>query len=271
MHKLEQKIQDWFLDHLDQVNRGKLFSISKLTNELNTTTEEIEKIIENGITVEYNRRCQHIVFTGTNTCSLDTEEIVRTCIRNYLESQDYFVIGWAGLEFPFKENMHKLMNVCGKKPEKIMQELKPYLKNNGIDLLAFKGNELHVIELKGVTLAKSDFNETIIQMIKRYNLFKNKLSPEEFSRVKFGCGFPFFEPKISKDHYKDKFSILEKMVSEKDSTKLFSFKAAPNTKSEEGLELMKPFVKGEDDIISKMNEQKIQFYFVESQDKVLKL
>jgi len=268
---IEQNIQKWFLDHLDQVNQGKLFSISKLATELESNSEELTNIIQKGISVEYNRRCQHIVFTGKNTCSLDTEEIVRTCIRNYLESQDYFVIGWAGLEFPFKENMQKLMNVCGKKPEKIMQELKPYLKNNGIDLLAFKGNELHVIELKGVTLEKSDFNETIIQMIKRYNLFKDTISKEEFSRVKFGCGFPFFEPKISKNHYDGKISILKTMVSEKDSTKLYSFKATPNTRSADGLELIKPFVNGNDDIITKMNENKIQFYLVESQEKVLKL
>ena len=158
MGNLEQGIQKWFLNHLDQVNQGKLFSISKLADELNTNSEELTNIIQKGVSVEYNRRCQHIVFTGNNTCSLDTEEIVRTCIRNYFECQDYFVIGWAGLEFPFKENIKKLTDVCGKKPQEIMQELKPYLKNNGIDLLAFKGNELHVIELKGVTLEKSDFN-----------------------------------------------------------------------------------------------------------------
>lgn len=271
MVELKQKMQNWFLDHLDQVSQGNLFSIPKLASELNTNPEELERTIEQGITAEYQKRKQHVVFTGKNTCSLDTEETVRTCLRNYLENQGYFVIGWAGLEFPFKENIQKLANVCGKKPEEILQELKPYLKNNGIDLLAFHGNELHVIELKGVTLEKSDFNETIIQMIKRYNLFRDKLSPDEFSRVKFGCGFPFFDPEISKNHYDDKILILTKMVSEKDSNLLYSFKATPNTRSAEGLELIKPFVEGNDDILTKINEQKIQFYFVESQEKVLKL
>lgn len=268
---LEQKIQKWFLEHLEQIKQGNLFSIPKFTDELNTDYEELQKTIENGIVVEYQKRRQHVIFTGKNTCSLDTEEIVRTCLRNYFESQGYFVIGWKGLEFPFKENLKKLINVCGKTPEEIMQELKPYLKDNGIDLLAFHGNELHVIELKGVTLEKSDFNETIIQMIKRYNLFKDELSPEEFSRVKFGCGFPSFEPKISKNHYNDKVSILKKMILEKDPTRFYSFKATPNTRSADGLELIKPFVEDKNNILTKINDQKIQFYFVESQERVLKL
>jgi hypothetical protein len=271
MIAIEQKIRTWFLEHLEQVNQGKLFSLSYLAGELNTNFEELEKAIQRGITIEYQKRKQHVVFTGKNTCSLDTEEIVRTCLRNYLEDQGCLVIGWAGLEFPFRKNLQVLLKVCGKKPEEIMQELKPYLKNNGIDLLAFHGNELHIIEIKGITLEKSDFNETIIQMIKRYNLFQEKLSANEFSKIKFGCGFPYFEPKISKNHYDDKISLLKKMISAKDPTHLYSFKATPNTRSTDGLELIKPFVEDPDDILKKINRQKIQFYFVESQEKVLKL
>ena len=267
------QILDWFYKNLDLVNNGKILQIKKIANEIGCDIKDIINEINNGITLTYDRRCQHVVFCENEFCSLDTEETVRVCLSKYLKNNEFVIIGDLGKELPFQKPtlIKKAVRMCGNDKKTIENELKPYLKSNGIDLLAYSQSKLIVIELKGVTKAKSDFKDTIMQIIDRFWKFKDILSDEEFKRVSFACGVPNFLPSISREHYQEERKRLYNMKNENKPEEFLWFAAATNTIKQKGLEKLKPFVYDKPNIVDLLNTGKFQFYFVESDKNITKL
>tara|TARA_B100000678_G_C18141319_1_gene474960 strand:+ start:228 stop:1070 length:843 start_codon:yes stop_codon:yes gene_type:complete len=266
-------VEGFFLKNLEYYKKEKLARISDIVKETGLNHEYVESSINGGITLHYENRNQHVVFCGDGYCSLDTEETVRTCLNSYLRNNGFVVIGELGKELPFSkpELLRLAVNLCGRDRDTIVNQLTPYLKSNGIDVLAYSNSHVTVIELKGVTKEKSDFNETIIQMIKRYTVFKNTLSESEFGKVRFACGFPNFLPNISKEHYKKQFDILKCIIHDNNAELLYKFQSTPATRKDEGMKLLRPFVEGKPNIIDLVKSNKFLFYLVESPDAVLKL
>tara|TARA_Y100001949_G_scaffold104352_1_gene88179 strand:+ start:96 stop:917 length:822 start_codon:yes stop_codon:yes gene_type:complete len=266
-------VEEFFLSNLEYYTKGNRTRISDIAKQTGLSDESVTSSINNGITLHYENRNQHIVFCGKGYCSLDTEENVRSCLNSYLKNNGFIIVGELGRELPFNKSdlLRLAVSVCGKDKDTITDQLAPHLKSNGIDVLAYSQSHVIVIELKGISKEKGDFNETIIQMIKRYNIFKDALSESEFEKVKFACGFPNFSPDLSKNHYAKKFEILKKIVNENNTELLFKFSSTPNILKVEGMELLKPFVEGKPNVVDLMKSEKFLFYLVESPDKVLKL
>ena len=266
-------VEEFFLNNLEYYTKGNRTRILDIAKQIGLSDDSIISSINNGITLHYENRNQHVVFCGKGYCSLDTEENVRSCLNSYLKNNGLIIIGKLGRELPFNRSdlLRLAVSVCGKDKDTITDQLTPYLKSNGIDILAYSQSHVIVIELKGISKEKSDFNHTIIQMIKRYNIFKDALSESEFEKVKFACGFPNFSPDLSKNHYAKKFEILKKIVNENNTELLFKFSSTPNVLKVKGMKLLKPFVEGKPNIVDLMKSEKFLFYLVESPDKVLKL
>lgn len=159
-------------------------------------------------------------------------------------------------------------------PDRPLKEmLARYLVRNGIDLVAYepKKAELLIVELKGVTKAKSDMHEAIIQMFQRYGRFKDVTTEEEFKRIRFSCALPYFDPNVSKFHYEDKFSTLRTMYSKNEPELLYKFSASPTTKEERGKKILRPFVEGAPNINDLMIQGKVMFMLVRGTSSVLNL
>ncbi len=266
-------VEEFFLSNLEYYTKGNRTRISDIAKQTGLSDESVTSSINNGITLHYENRNQHIVFCGKGYCSLDTEENVRSCLNSYLKNNGFIIVGELGRELPFNKSdlLRLTVSVCGKDKDTITTQLTPHLKSNGIDVLAYSKSHVIVIELKGISKEKSDFNETIIQMIKRYNVFKDALNESEFEKVKFACGFPSFSPDLSKNHYAKKFDILRKIIDENNPELLYNFSSTPATLKVKGMELLRPFVEGKPNIVDLMKSEKFLFYLVESLDTVLKL
>lgn len=266
-------VKEFFLNNLEYFTKGNRIKISDIATQTGLSNESVGSSINNGMTLHYENRNQHIVFCGKEYCSLDTEENVRNCLNSYLKDNGFVVVGELGKELPFNKSdlLRLAVSVCGKDEDTISTQLTPYLKSNGIDVLAYSKSHVIVIELKGISKEKSDFNETIIQMIKRYNVFKESLNESDFEKIKFACGFPNFSPDLSKNHYVKKFENLKKIIDENNPELLYNFSATPATLKVKGMELLRPFVEGKPSFADLMKSEKFLFYLVESPDVVLRL
>ena len=281
-NKIADKIAQYFVQSnklKESMRKGQLIQVKDLARYASVSEQRLKGIINRGISVSYvekGRQTNHVVFCDKNLCGLDTEEYVRTCLRRYLKSLEYDVIGEKDEELGFqkKEAIRDLVNLIGTAPNRPLKEiLARYLVRNGIDLVAYepKKAELLIVELKGVTKEKSDMHEAIIQMFQRYGRFKEVTTEEEFKRICFGSAFPYLAPNMSKLHYEDKFDILRTMYSTNRPELLYKFSASPTTRKERGMEILRPFVDGAHNINDLIRRGKVTFMLVEGTSSLLNL
>lgn len=258
----------WFVGRWSQSKLGETFRLEQIEQETGLSADTIIDAVKSGIRVtNYSdrNRWQNIVFTGASSLGLDTENTVRACLSKYLVKKGYLVYGRAGEEVDFRNSdcLRRLARYDGKSA--IHDYFSGCVAFNGIDLVAYKDGRVLVIEVKGITAAKSDLNDTIFQMLDRYRRMKQACSEEAFARVDFACAFPSFYPDISRDHYRGQFATLRRMREDYDPSILYSFAAATSTVKADGVELMKPFVESSPNVCDFMNSGKMSFFLVETE------
>lgn len=274
MTELELSIQQWFLDRWQEAKKGGSYSIDEVSRAIGRDKDEIISAVNRGIIVtnSHERRWQNVIFANTHLLALDTEDVVRACLAEFLKIAGYRVIGRPGCEIDFKSSfgLRKILEFASIKPNvvDIDQYFASCVTSYGLDLVAFRDGRVLIVEAKGVTAAKSDFNETIFQMLNRYERMKAICTEQEFAAIVFACAFPYFRPCSSRDHYVKQFSILDLMWRTKEARMLYQFAAATNVRKAEGLSRMEPFVTGSPNICQTMDNGNIKFLLVESMNSV---
>ncbi len=114
-------------------------------------------------------------------------------MKMWLSSQGYMSYGSFGTEVSFRKNGLSAIGLLAEKKQlNYFYALKNHITRNGIDVVAFskEKGEIWIIELKGWTKVRSDFNETIHQIFKRILAFYETCGV--YQNVKFAYAFPQF-------------------------------------------------------------------------------